>query len=180
VGGEGKIGFAPSIRNRDFLALASDDFIRSTVHNGRSGTAMMPRPDLSEQVVDDIIAYLRDLSVENRVDIDVDPALSFEGDASKGSEMYSRYCASCHGPNGEGYAIGVPGTGIGLPGFANASDDYIFKTLKHGRIGTPMKSFIGARGLANLSNQDAYDIIAHLRTLQSQPLALVEEESLYE
>lgn len=43
-----------------------------------------------------------------------------------------------------------------------APDDYIFQTLKRGRIGTPMQPFLGTRGLANPSNQDAYDIIAHL------------------
>ena len=49
-GGVGKVGFAPSIRNRDFLAIASDDFIRTTIQKGRLGTAMVPRADLSAQV----------------------------------------------------------------------------------------------------------------------------------
>lgn len=172
VGGVGKIGFAPSIRNQDFLALASDDFIRNTVHEGRVGTGMVARPDLPKQVVNDIIAYLRALPVTHEVAVRVDPSLKYTGDAETGKETFANYCAACHGPNGEGYALAVPGPGIGLPGFLNvASDDYIFQTLKHGRVGTPMKPFIGARGLANLANQDAYDIIAHLRVLQENPPA---------
>lgn len=172
VGGVGKVGFAPSIRNQDFLAIASDDFIRQTVHDGRTGTGMVPRPDLPKQVVNDIIAYLRAVPITHEVKIKVDPSLTYHGDAEAGKLKFASYCAACHGPNGEGYALAVPGPGIGLPGFLNvASDDYIFQTLKHGRVGTPMKPFVGAMGLANLAEQDAHDIIAHLRVLQKTPPA---------
>jgi len=165
-GGVGKVGFAPSIRNRDFLAIASDDFIRTTIQKGRLGTAMVPRADLSAQVVNDIIAYLRDLPIENPIELKIDSSLRFNGDAQKGALKYASFCATCHGPQGEGYMAGVPGPGIGLPGFLDvASDDYILKTIQHGRVGTPMRSFIGARGIANLTEEDAYDIIAQLRVM---------------
>lgn len=169
AGGEGKIGFAPSIRNRDFLAIASDDFITKTVHEGRQGTGMLPRPDLSEQAVADIISYLRALPIAVPIDIQIDHQISFSGDKAEGETKYQIYCASCHGANGEGYTIGLPGTSIGMAGFLDvASDDYIFQTLKQGRVGTPMKSFLGAKGLANLQVADAHDIIAFLRTLPSK------------
>jgi len=172
LGGVGKVGFAPSIRNQDFLALASDDFIRKTIHEGRTGTGMLARPDLPQQVVNDIIAYLRALPVTREVKFSVDPSRQYSGDAAAGRTNFANYCAACHGANGEGYAAGVPGPGIGLPGFLNvASDDYIFQTLRHGRVGTPMKPFLGALGLASLREQDAYDIIAHLRMLQRTPAA---------
>jgi mono/diheme cytochrome c family protein len=170
IGGVGKVGFAPSIRNRDFLAIASDDFIKQTVHNGRVGTGMVPRPDLPGQTVNDIIAYLRALPVSNPVKIRVDPTLVLRGDAGRGANVFASYCAACHGPHGEGYVIGVPGPGIGLPGFLKvASDDYIFQTVKHGRVGTPMKPFLGSLGLANLSESDVHDVIAHLRELEAHP-----------
>ena len=164
--GVGKTGLAPSIRNRDFLALASDEFIRKTVHDGRLGTAMVPRPDLNDDQVGDIIAYLRSLEVPLPLDVTVDPTLTFDGDAAAGAPKYQIYCASCHGAKGEGYMAGGSGPGIGLKGFLDAaSDDYIFQTIEHGRIGTAMRPFIGAAGLANLSEEDAHDIIAHLRAL---------------
>ncbi|MBO94231.1 MAG: hypothetical protein CMI32_04950 [Opitutales bacterium] len=165
-GGEGKIGFAPSIRNRDFLAIATDDFIRTTIRKGRFGTAMASRPDLSTQVVSDIIAYLRALPVSNPIEVKVDSSLSFHGDAEKGLQKYANYCAACHGPKGEGYMAGVPGPGIGLAGFLDTvSDDFILQTIRHGRVGTPMRSFIGAKGIANLTEGDAHDIIARLRAM---------------
>ncbi|MDH3585030.1 MAG: c-type cytochrome, partial [Phycisphaerae bacterium] len=162
--GHGKPGIAPSIRNRDFLAISSDDFIAKTVHAGRVGTAMAPRPDLDTEKTSHIIAFLRALPVANPVEITVDPGRKHSGDATKGATKYAAYCASCHGSRGEGYLAGGAGPAIGLPGFlAVASDDYIFQTVKHGRMGTAMKSFMGSAGLANLEASDVGDIIAHLR-----------------
>ncbi len=164
--GKGKVGFAPSIRNRDFLAIASDDFIRKTIRNGRPGTAMVPRPDLAFQAVNDIIAYLRSLPIANPVEINVDSTLTFKGDPEEGTAKYTKYCAACHGNDGEGYLAGVPGPGIGLAGFLKSvSDDYILQTLRQGRIATPMKPFIGSKGIANLTVEDAHDIIARLRVM---------------
>ncbi|MBT5926624.1 MAG: c-type cytochrome [Verrucomicrobia bacterium] len=164
-GGKGLVGLAPSIRNPDFLAIASDDFIRQTINQGRAGTGMMARPDLQPQVVNDIIAYLRDAASETNI-VHVDATKEFHGDAAAGSDKFARFCSSCHGPNGEGYAANMPGPGIGLASFLEvASDDYIYQTLKKGRIGTPMRAFLGASGLANLTDGDASDIISHLRTL---------------
>jgi mono/diheme cytochrome c family protein len=166
--GAGRPGIAPSIGNRDFLAISSDDFIKATVKHGRPGTSMVQRPDLSDQVLTDIIAYLRDLPVENVIEIAVDPSkqLASLGDLKSGHEKFGLYCASCHGATGQGYAVGGAGPAIGLSGFLGAaSDDYIYQTLKQGRINTAMRPFLGARGLANLNDQDAYDIIAYMRSL---------------
>jgi cbb3-type cytochrome c oxidase subunit III len=174
-GATGLVGFAPSIRNRDFLALASDEFIRQTIRMGRPGTAMVPWTSLTEVQVDGIIAYLRALPVTNPVEITVNPDKKYSGDADKGHVSYSVYCASCHGPEGKGYAAGGSGPGIGLGGFlAVASDDYIYQTLKHGRAGSPMRPFMGAAGLANLDESEVGDIITYLRSLGQTPTAPIE------
>lgn len=168
--GHGLPGFAPSIRNRDFLAIADDKFIKDSIHKGRPGTSMVQRPDLSDQVVADIIAFLRANPTENPIDIKVDHTLDLasKGSAEAGLTKYGLYCASCHGPEGKGYVSGGAGPAIGLAGFLDAaSDDYIYQTLKLGRMGTAMRPFIGATGLANLNDQDANDIIAYLRSLNN-------------
>ncbi|MFK5921262.1 MAG: c-type cytochrome [Verrucomicrobiota bacterium] len=165
-GGIGKAGFAPSIRNRDFLALADDDFILKTVKQGRLGTAMLPRPDLSDKVMADIIAYLRSAPAKTVVNVSVDQSKKFNGDSQQGHSKYTSYCFACHGDKGTGYVAGGAGPAIGLAGFLSvASDDYIYQTVKLGRIGTAMKPFIGSKGLANLNDQDVYDIISYLRSL---------------
>ena len=165
LGGVGKVGVAPSIRNRDFLALASNAFIKKTVREGRQGTAMVPRRDISSRDLNNIIAYLRALPVAVPREIEVDPTVSYDGDAAAGEGKFTAFCAPCHSTNGEGYIKGGSGPGIGLEGFLSvASDDYIFKTVKYGRTGTPMRSFLGPGGLAQLEEQDVYDVIAFLRS----------------
>ena len=164
--GKGVVGIAPSILNKDFLALASDEFIYKTISKGRPGTAMVARPDLSADDIEAIITYLRNSTSLPPDRIRVDNTLVFSGDKENGKPLFSKFCSACHGPHGEGYMLGLPGTGIGLPGFLEiASDDYIFQTLKQGRLGTPMQPFLGSTGLANLGKQEVYDLIAYMRHL---------------
>lgn len=164
IGGGGLVGLAPSVRSRDFLALASDDFIRATIAAGRGGTAMVPRPDLNYSYVSEIIAYLRALKLPNPLSIEVDRTWKATGDVGRGAFNFAVFCAYCHGDEGQGYIAGGSGPGIGLPGFLGvASDSYIAETIKQGRVGTAMRSFDGAKGLAHLSKQDIDDIIVWLR-----------------
>jgi cytochrome c553 len=172
--GAGLAGLAPSIGNRDFLAIASDKFIERVVLEGRPGTSMIPRSDLKGDKLKKIIKYLRAIPVALPISIKVDDTLKFKGDSAKGKTLFRDFCSSCHGPKGEGYVITGPGPGIGLSGFLNqASDDFILKTLEHGRSGTAMRSFIGAKGLGNLTVLDAKDIIVYLRTLGGTPVKAV-------
>ena len=164
-GGAGKVGFAPFIRNRDFLALASDDFLRTSIVGGRPGTAMVPWGHLKPHQIDSLVAYLRSSHDANASNLEqADPERKIPGDAGKGGPLYAVYCASCHGQNATGYAEGGAGPAIGNAGFlAVASDDFIFQTVKHGRAGTSMRGFVGSTGLANLSEEQVGDIIAYLR-----------------
>lgn len=126
---------------------------------------MVSRPLLTDWELDGIIEYLRSLPSAGRSDLTVDENKQSEGDPDLGRENFATYCAPCHGPQGEGYAVGGSGPGIGLPSFLSAaSDDYIFQTVTHGRTGTPMRAFVGPRGLAQLEEQDVHDIIAFLRS----------------
>ena len=47
---------------------------------------------------------------------------------------------------------------------SHASDDFILQTVKQGRIGTAMMPFVGARGLASLTESDVEDIVVYLRS----------------
>jgi cytochrome c oxidase cbb3-type subunit 3 len=161
----GKVGVAPSLSNADFLALATDEFIRTTVREGRLGTAMAPRRDVSRGDLDNIIAYLRSLPVREVHPVALDLAHKATGDAARGRDHFDRYCSPCHGAHGGGYVERGTAPGIALPGFLHiTSDAYILETIKRGRRGTAMRSFLGARGLAQLTEQDMEDIIVFLRS----------------
>ena len=165
AGGRGLVGVAPSLNSPEFLSLASDEFIRRTARQGRAGTTMVARPGITDWELDSIIEYLRSLPTNGLVNLEADHEMQVTGDPSLGRQNFATFCAPCHGPRGEGYALGGSGPAIGLPSFlAAASDDYIYKTVKHGRTGTPMRPFIGPQGLAQLQDQDVFDIIAFLRS----------------
>ena len=74
--------------------------------------------------------------------------------APDGARVYSKNCAVCHGQNGNG-GIGVP---LALPSFqATIDDDYLRRTIRHGRPGRVMPSF------DTLSDVEIDALVKHLR-----------------
>ena len=167
----GKPGFAPSLTNHEFLSVASNKFILSTIRDGRAGTGMPPFAHLGKKDIESIVAYLRSYDkLPNRAaEIDAQPAAV--GDVSRGQASFNLICLSCHGPNGDGYAAGGTGTAIGKAGFlSKVSDGFIRTTIKEGRTKTRMLGFgkEGPRVMAALSDQEIDDIIVYLRTVPSK------------
>lgn len=75
--------------------------------------------------------------------------------APDGAKLYGRNCAACHGENGTG-GIGVP---LALPAFqSGVSDDYLRKTIRHGRPGRVMPAF------SQLDQAEIEAIVRHVRT----------------
>jgi len=90
------------------------------------------------------------------------PALALRGDAARGLSLYLRNCEGCHRMSGRG---GIAPE-IGNPVFQTAaSDDLILRTIRYGRVGTPMPAFQRAEGPV-LSDQDLADVLAYLRSLR--------------
>mgnify|MGYP006268763195 CR=1 FL=1 len=85
---------------------------------------------------------------------------------ARGENRYNIHCAICHDANGSGNG---PTKALGLATVASLIDDriraqpegQIFATITHG------KNTMGAYG-PNISVQDRWAIVAHLRTLQAQ------------
>jgi len=162
----GKPGFAPSLSNPEFLSVASDRFLLSTIRDGRLGTGMPPFAHLGRDKGRAIVAYLRSFSELPNRSAEVDAQPDAHGDPRLGQLWFDHICSTCHGPNGDGYAAGGTGTAIGKPGTLNkVSDGFLRTTIKQGRSNTRMLGFSGPDGLANLSDQEVDDIIVYLRTL---------------
>ncbi len=165
----GKPGFAPSLTNKEFLSVASDKFIASTIRDGRVGTGMPPFAHLGRQKVNAIVVYLRSHAVLPDRSAEVNAQPDAHGDPRLGKQWYDYICSTCHGVKGDGYAAGGTGTAIGKPGFLlKVSDGFIRTTIKEGRSNTRMLGFQGVDGLANLSDQEIDDIITYLRSLPKQ------------
>lgn len=164
--GGGKPGFAPSISNKEFLSVASTEFLINTIKEGRDGTAMTPWKQLGDEKIRAIVAYLQSLSPASGTRVAIansqPPA---KGDVQAGKVMFAEVCSNCHGDAGVGYDGGSSGTGIGRAGFVKTvSDGYLRTIILEGRSNTMMKGFAGPEGIANLTSQEIDNIIAYLRT----------------
>jgi len=169
-GEAGSGGVGVPLNLPDFLAVASDDYLRTTIRKGRPGRVMPAFPRLSKGDVNAIITYLRGLS-DQPVPHYSDTSL--HGDVQHGKALFTSHCAACHGARG----YGGTGTGVtfsrprGAPvmapalnnaGFQAAISDAMLKaTLLRGWKGTLMPS-IKSLGL---SETDANDLVAYVRTL---------------
>ena len=165
----GKPGFAPSLTNQEFLSVSSDKFLMSTIRDGRAGTGMPPFAHLGRTQVEAIVAYLRSHATIANISAEVDAQPRSQGDPRLGQFWFDSICATCHGPNGDGYTAGGTGTAIGKASFLNhASDGFIRTTIKQGRSNTRMIGYSGPESMADLSDSEVDDIIAYLRTVPSK------------
>lgn len=165
----GKPGFAPSLTNQEFLSVSSDKFLMSTIRDGRAGTGMPPFAHLGRTQVEAIVAFLRAHAKRANISAEVDAQPRSQGDPRLGQFWFDSICATCHGPNGDGYVAGGTGTAIGKASFLNnASDGFIRTTIKQGRSNTRMIGYSGPESMAALSDSEVDDIIAYLRTVPSK------------
>lgn len=75
--------------------------------------------------------------------------------APDGARLYAQNCATCHGESGTG-GIGVP---LALASFqATIDDDYLSRSIRHGRPGRVMPAF------TQLKDGEVDAIVRHLRT----------------
>ncbi len=81
--------------------------------------------------------------------------------APHGDELFARHCSSCHGNDGMG-GVGVP---IALPAFIDSvSNEYLEKTIRHGRPGRIMSAF------ESLSDAQVNAIVKYVRGWASKPV----------
>jgi cbb3-type cytochrome c oxidase subunit III len=154
----------PAIGNPDFLDIASDDFIASAVKQGRPGRRMPAWGEkdggLRPAEVDAVVAHVRTLNNVERLE-DGKPRLWVRGDRAKGSAIYARSCASCHGDKGQGAEGPALHNKVLL---ASASDTYLFETVRRGRRGTSMEAYSRPSTTRTaLSDSEIESVVAFVR-----------------
>ncbi len=160
-----------------FLNSVDDDFLFTTIREGRPGRVMPAHPSLSDAQVRAIIKHLRNwIPVDSREERK--NYAPVEGDAARGKVLYGGYCASCHGTNGGGgHGTGVTFSrprdlpimppALNNPGFLRAASDQMIKrTLMEGRKGTPMRSYLKM----GLNEQNIDDIVTYVRSFEKTPI----------
>lgn len=173
--GAGAVG--NQIANRTFLDSVSDAFLWRTIAYGKDGTAMrgflkgkaigalMP---MSDKDIDHVVAYLRELQREEKVEPLKKPRNHV--DVAMGEDIYHEKggCAECHGSQGQG----ASGPALGNHDFLKvASDGYLAATLVLGRENTEMLSFARG-GNVDLSGREIESVVAYIRSFETQATTL--------
>jgi cbb3-type cytochrome c oxidase subunit III len=155
--------FIPAIRGVSLVSTASRDYLQANLEQGRPGTQMPAwgphAGGLLPEEITGVIEYLR----SGTTAAPPAPGLTLHGDASNGLSLFLKNCTGCHGMDGRGGMAPE----IGNPVFQQAaSDEFIIRTIRNGRVGTAMPAFQRSDAPA-LGDQDIADVLAYLRTLDS-------------
>lgn len=159
----------PAIANPDYLALATDGFIATTIRRGRPGRRMPAWSEaeggLRAEEIERVTAYVRELGGGVRAERDDRPRHWVSSDPEPGARLYAAHCAGCHGARGEG------GEGPALANpvlLESATDTYLVETIRRGRRGTSMVGFGTSSPVRpRLSPGEVSSIVAFIRTWSS-------------
>jgi mono/diheme cytochrome c family protein len=132
----------PANGNPDFLAVASDELLTTTILQGRPGRRMPAWGEqeggLRTEEIAALVAHLRQLGGVAAPPSDPRGPRWVNADAKFGEQRYTQLCAGCHGKQGEGVDAPALNNKVLLE---NATDAYLVETIGRGRRGTAMPSF---------------------------------------
>jgi mono/diheme cytochrome c family protein len=102
------------------------------------------------------------------------PAAATTPDPKQGEQLYATYCASCHGPRGEG--DGPAGAALDPKparhsdgAYMNAlSNEHLFKVIKEGGPAVGKSPLMAPWG-GTLSDEQIWDVVAFVRSLAQPP-----------
>lgn len=160
----------PSITTADFLQLASDEFLVSTIQKGRPGRPMLPWGErengLTADEIRSLVAYIRHLGGNIQQKPDTMPAIWAKGDVGAGARLYASNCAGCHGKIGEG----IEGPALNNKIFiAGVTDTFLFETISLGRRGTIMQGFGQPSAVRRmLTREEIEAIVVYIRSLEAR------------
>jgi cytochrome c oxidase cbb3-type subunit 3 len=178
-GADGRGGAAIALANPVYLAIASDEVVRSVIAAGVSGTSMPAFAQhaggmLTDQQIDVITTGMRTRwSRPGTLDGAHPPsyAAQLPGNAQQGEAVYRKYCSSCHGSNGAG---GPKGSAITNDSFlALVSDQGLRTIIISGRPELGAPDWRGYSPDGPMTEQDVTDVVAwlvsHRRQSPGQP-----------
>jgi mono/diheme cytochrome c family protein len=171
-GPNGKGGAAIALGDSIYLAIADDSILRRAAANGVPGTSMPAFAKseggmLTDKQIDVIVRGIRERWSKPDVLRDVNPppySSSNTGNPSRGSEVYSTYCSSCHGPGGRGGQKAssiVDGSYLAL-----VSDQELRTIVIVGRPDLGAPDWRGNVPGKPMSAQDVSDVTAWLESLR--------------
>jgi mono/diheme cytochrome c family protein len=159
-----------------YLSIADDSTLRSTITNGRSGTAMSAFSQkqggmLTDEQIDSIVRGIRSRwgSTRRMAGVTIPPyAAPAPGNVQQGHAVYATFCASCHGSIGEAGSVTDP-TYLTL-----VSDQGLRTIVIAGRPDFGAPDWRGNVPGRPMSDEDISDVVAWLAS--RRPVRDVERE----
>ena len=175
--GETNIGASISMRDPLYLAVIPHDVLHKVTAGGIPGTTMpafakAKGGELTDEQVDIIVNGIFDWGKSASItQTNLPPYSAPLGDANHGSEVYNRFCASCHGQVGENGKAGS----ILQPDYLQlVSDQYLRSVTIAGRPELGMPNYLNLVPNQPMSGQDIADIVAWLASHRSAPTVVPE------
>lgn len=155
-------GAVPSVRNPDFLAVVSKEFLVESIRRGRPTTAMPAWGPEAGGLDEEELGRLADYLLESREEVrEITFTMAPRVDPAHGEELFREECLDCHVLSREG----GDAPWLGDPVFQETySDALIGHTITYGRENTLMIPF-GEDAYGYLTVQDVSDLVAFIRTL---------------
>ena len=163
--GETNIGASISMRDPFYLAIIPRDVLRKITAEGIPGTTMpgfakANGGELTDEQVDIIVNGILDWGKSAQITkTNLPPYSAPLGDANHGSEVYNRFCASCHGQVGQN---GKAGSILQPDYLTLVSDQYLRSVTIAGRPELGMPNYQNLVPNQPMSDQDIADIVAWL------------------
>lgn len=131
-GADGKGGASIALRDPIYLAIADDATTRNVAAGGVRGTQMPPFAQSKGGMLTDeqIRVLVQGIRAWARADVPRDGlppyATQSPGDPQRGAAVYATFCASCHGPDGQG---GKGGSSIANEAYLSLVSDQYLRTI---------------------------------------------------
>jgi cbb3-type cytochrome c oxidase subunit III len=156
VNGEGT-NVAQALNDPEYLAKFDDDYLRQTIQRGRPARGMPTWGSvLAPDQIEDLVAYVR--SWESAASVE---SVLPGGDASRGQDLFSVACVSCHGVNGFGTDLAP--IALGRADFmGSVTDRQLFDLIAYGSATMPGWEEV-------LSPAEIGDLVAYVRLLPAPP-----------
>jgi cytochrome c oxidase cbb3-type subunit 3 len=163
--GETNMGASISMRDPFYLAVVPHDVLRKVIAEGVPRTTMpgflkANGGELTDEQVDIVVNGILDWGKSAQISrTNLPPYSAALGDANHGSEVYNRFCASCHGQIGQ---TGKAGSILQPDYLQLVSDQYLRTITIAGRPELGMPNYQNLVSNQPMSDQDIADIVGWL------------------
>jgi len=172
-GAEGKGGAALALADPVYLSIADDTTLRKVTADGVPNTTMAGFAHsagglLTDRQIDVLVEGMRRWAKPEAIEGAAPPPYKTDtpGDAQRGAEVYTTFCASCHGPAGKGgqkASSVVDGSYLAL-----VSDQYLRTIVICGRPELNAPDWQGNVQGRPMTAQEVSDVVAWLAAQRPQ------------